>query len=218
MYAITLNILGGMLLYLSIQISNIFIMIIFFWLGIDLILIALGYLLNNEKVFNKKENGKIYTINKIILLPYLLYTQIIWYLVIIFSKEDKFNQITEELIIGRRLLKEIPKDVINYIDLTCEFDESKKIISKINYISIPILDGNTPNILLLEKGLDKLKKGKTYVHCAQGHGRTGVLAIILLVKSNKCKTYSEAIKLIQENRKKLKLNKKQSNFIKQYFK
>ena len=217
MYAITLNILGGMLLYLSIQISNIFIMIIFFWLGIDLILIALGYLLNNEKVFNKKENGKIYTINKIILLPYLLYTQIIWYLVIIFSKEDKFNQITEELIIGRRLLKEIPKDVINCIDLTCEFDESKKIISKINYISIPILDGNTPNILLLEKGLDKLKKGKTYVHCAQGHGRTGVLAIILLVKSNKCKTYSDAIKLIQENRKKLKLNKKQSNFIKQYF-
>jgi protein-tyrosine phosphatase len=152
-------------------------------------------------------------------LPFFFYTLGIWHIIRYISKENVCDQITESIIIGRRLLqKECPEEIMNYVDLTAEFTEPKPLVEGMNYIFLPILDTGIPNIDEFDKALNKVTNEMTYIHCAQGHGRTAIFTIALLVRIGKLRNFEEAFDLLKKSRTAIDLNTRQRIFVQEYLK
>lgn len=184
------------------------------WLGLDFFLTGLGYAGLGARIYGKKESGRFPVWAIILYLPFFLYTLAIWHLVQLMIRENAYDRVTANIIIGRRLCnKTYPEGVENYVDLTAEFCEPKSVIENFNYISLPILDGHVPDIDKLNFALDKLSNGITYIHCGQGHGRTGLFAALLLARRGEVSTLEEALALLRRNRPKLSLTSKQNEFV-----
>ncbi len=87
-------------------------------------IIASGYMRFGPRVFGKSRKGVLSIINTLLLLPYLLCTWAVWYAIRLFKREPAFDQLTEHIYIGRRLMShEFPKHINHVIDLTCEFTD-----------------------------------------------------------------------------------------------
>ncbi|MBF0472305.1 MAG: hypothetical protein HQK91_00185 [Nitrospirae bacterium] len=214
-YSIIFLALAFILLY-SANLNNI-LGYLLLWVAFDFIIISIGYLGAGHSIFQKNIYGKIPFYIKLIYLPYMLFSSLIWHLYKITINEKPYNKISNDIIIGRYLLKdEIPDGITNYIDLTAELEEPNNVLS-MNYICLPILDGSIPSSKDLEIALSKMKHGITYIHCAQGHGRTGLIAIILLKTQNKITTFEEGLTLLKDFRPNIELNRNQKKFANQYF-
>jgi protein-tyrosine phosphatase len=118
------------------------------------------------------------------------------------------------LFIGRRTLN-VPDTIKSVIDLTCEFEEYGRLVKDKSYFSFPILDACPPDNIDFKEVLDKIARlpKPVYIHCAEGHGRTGMVAAGLLLYEQNAKTIDEAINLIQSVRPKVKLQKAQSAYL-----
>ena len=193
--------------------------IILVWAAISFGCVALGYGGLGVRVFGKGEDGRIPLGAKILLLPYLLYTWIVWHLYRLLSREDAYNRIEDDLVVGRRLLSaEVPDGFDHYIDLTAEFEDPAPIRCRDSYRSFPMLDASIPSDDELEAVADATKLGRTYIHCAQGHGRTGLFALALLIHRGRIQTTDEGIELLKSLRPAINLNREQSRFIERYLK
>ena len=191
--------------------------VIMIWAAISFGCVALGYGGLGIRIFGRTADGRISWPSKILLLPYLLYSWIIWHLCRVVIREDAYNRIDDNLVIGRRLLaKEIPDGFDHYVDLTAEFEDPPSIRSRKSYRSFPILDASVPFEEDLEQAADAVKTGKAYVHCAQGHGRTGLFALALLIHRGRIETIDEGIALLKSLRPALNLNREQVCFIERY--
>lgn len=209
----TLLILVGCLIYLGIIHEQ----FLLSWLGLSFYITGLGHLGLGPQIYGKNKVGKISFWAKVLHLPVLLYTIGVWYLIKKISQEPPFNLITNEIVIGRRLLpKEVPPDMTTYIDLTAEFEEPQEIVQKENYLCFPILDGGVPSLQAFKQILAKISSGNTYIHCAQGHGRSGLFALGLLSKRGHIQTYEQGLKLLKTSRPALQFNKKQEIFIRDF--
>jgi protein-tyrosine phosphatase len=104
---------------------------------------------------------------------------------------------------------EIAGDFENFVDLTSEFQEPATLRRLAAYRSFPILDASAPEPETLREVLDSLRPGKTFVHCAQGHGRTGLFAAALLLHSKKANSPEEAVRMLQRARPGIVLNASQ---------
>ncbi len=213
MNLIAANLLVGVsLLYLGFSSSGLG--LIAAWLGIGFFLTGLGYARIDAGIYGKNDSGQYPVWAILIYLPFFLYTLMMWHLVQWLIRENAYDWVTENIIIGRRLCsKEYPEGVENYIDLTAEFYEPKAVIENVNYIFLPILDGNIPNIQKLNMVFDKLSNGITYIHCGQGHGRTGLFAALLLARRGQVSTLEDALTLLKSKRPKLALTAKQKAFV-----
>lgn len=179
--------------------------------------VALGYAGLGPRVFGKSTHGKIPPLYKFFHLPYLAFTWLVWHMCRLLSPESAFNKIDDRLMIGRRLLsKEVPEDFDHYIDLTAEFDEPYAIRSQANYHSLPILDASVPRLHELKQAVEASADGRVYVHCAQGHGRTGLFALALLLHRQRVQTIEEGLSLLQSLRPAVKLNVQQTHFAHHY--
>lgn len=192
---------------------------ILIWAAISFGCVAVGYGGLGVRVFGKGEDGRIPWFAKILLLPYLLYSWGVWHLYRLLSREDAFNLIEDDLVVGRRLLSaEVPDGFDHYIDLTAEFEDPAPIRSKDSYRSFPILDASIPSEDELEAAVGAATSGRTYIHCAQGHGRTGLFALALLIHRGRIETAEEGIDLLKSLRPAINLNREQSGFIEHYLK
>ena len=118
------------------------------------------------------------------LLPYLLLTWATWHLARRFSRERPHDEVVPGVVVGRRLLPgELPSGIATVLDLTSEFFEPEGIRRACRYVSLPILDAKTLPVERVAPVLRELATlpGPVYIHCAQGHGRTGMIAAALLV-------------------------------------
>lgn len=187
------------------------------WASVSFGWVALGYAGLGVRVFGKRPDGRIPWSLKALLLPYLSLTWVTWYLYRFISREDAFNRIDDDLAVGRRLLAtEVPEGFDHYVDLTAEFEEPAPIRSKGSYRSFPILDASTPSYEELECAVQSAKDGRTYIHCAQGHGRTGLFALALLLHRGQIDSSKEGIHLLKSLRPAINLNREQSRFIERY--
>ncbi len=188
------------------------------WFGLSFLLLAVGYAGMGARIFGKRRNGTLPLWSKLLHMGYVLPSWIIWHMMRLLQREAPFNQISQTLFVGRRLLdREFPKSVATCIDLTSEFDEVRKVRQRTHYVSLPILDGGVPRREALEETLDALPEGPVYVHCAQGHGRAALFAMALLARRKEIRSYEEGMALLQSARPGVVLNRFQETFVRKYF-
>lgn len=187
------------------------------WPITNLMFLSVAYSRNSSGVFGKRPDGTLPVWSWIVFFPWLIFTLVVWHVTRIVSKEPARNIVTPKLVIGRRLLESEQHGTFdNYIDLTAEFREPPSVRRTSAYTSFPILDGAVPNAESLIKILASLKAGQTFVHCAQGHGRTGLFALVLLLADRTVLDVEQGLRLLQHARPMLKLNSRQREFVESF--
>ncbi|MEM7314051.1 MAG: dual specificity protein phosphatase family protein [Planctomycetota bacterium] len=180
------------------------------WPAASFGIIAAGYLFLGPRVYGKS-HGVLSPFTTVLLLPYLCYMWAAWYAMRFVKTEAAYDQLTEDIYIGRRLLAhEFPDFVDHVIDLTCEFTEPKPL-RETTYHSFQILDGYVPDTAQLKEWLSDAAnlKGVIYIHCAEGHGRTGLFAAALLVQLGKFASADEALEYVKSKRPLVRLGTRQ---------
>jgi len=214
-YRYLLMLLGVVLVLLGIAEQGWFFAAV--WLGGDFLILGIAHARGLHGVFGKRVDGTLPLWSWVLFFPLLLYTLGVWHLIRIFNREASRNIVTERLVVGRRLLSsEIDEKFDNYVDLTAEFVEPQAISHTPAYRSFPILDGSTPSPETLKQAVAGLRAGRTFIHCAQGHGRTGLFALAVLLNSGEVHTINEGMKLLRVARPGISLNKEQIRCIKMY--
>lgn len=180
------------------------------WLGTNFCILGLAHVWKAPAVFGKRIDGTLPWWSWLLFLPMHGLTQSVWHLVRRLSREPAYNEVTGNLIVGRRLLtSEMGDEFDNYVDLTAEFTEPAKARCSPAYFCFPILDGAAPEPDALLKAVAELRPGKTFVHCAQGHGRTGLFALAILLASGAAGSVEEGLRQLAKTRPSIRLNKGQ---------
>lgn len=188
------------------------------WPAVSFATVAAGYFALGPCVFGKSKSGSLSAARTMLLLPYLLYMWSVWYLVRIFKRENAIDQLTDSIWIGRRLLNhEFPENIDHVVDLTCEFSEPSAM-TVVDYYSFQILDGFVPQADQLREWVAATAKldGNIFIHCAEGHGRTGLFAAALLVEVGIHQTVDEALEFVKSKRPLVRLGKKQTAVLHEY--
>lgn len=185
------------------------------WPAASFATISSGYLVFGPRVYGKSTGGVLATTNTLVLLPYLLYSWAVWHLLRVLKTEPAFDQLDENIFIGRRLLAhECPEKFDHVIDLTCEFSEPEPL-RQTDYHSFQILDGFVPTAEQLRIWIAKAvtMKGTVYIHCAEGHGRTGLFAAALLFKTGQFDDVDQALDFVTSKRPLVRLGDRQRDLL-----
>ena len=187
------------------------------WLGCDFVVLGIAHATGSHGVFGKRIDGTLPWWSWVVFLPLLIYTTIIWHLIRLFSHEPAHNVVNEKLVVGRRLLGfELGGDYDNFVDLTAEFSEPFLIRRSGSYRSFPILDGGAPKPEALRAAVANLRPGRTFIHCAQGHGRTGLFALAFLLHTGAARNVEEGLRMLSVARPGIRLNREQHRCIEIY--
>jgi protein-tyrosine phosphatase len=214
-YAITFAMLAALICYLAVSLGGWWYLLL--WFAISFVALSAGYAGVGPRVFLKQPDGRIPRWVKIVHFPFFLYSKVVWYFTHILGHENPFDRLEEDLILGRRLhAGELPSGIVNYVDLTAEFEDPKEIREATNYVSLPILDASVPSPQELISALSRLREGTAYVHCAQGHGRTGLFALALLSTRGRVLSFEEGFSFLKGVRPGIGLNKTQETFIRRF--
>ncbi|RKG92292.1 phosphatase domain-containing protein [Corallococcus terminator] len=184
------------------------------WPAVSFAGVALAYAGLGPGVFGKQPDGRMRPGAVLALLPYLGLTWSTWHLARILSRERPHDEVAPGVRVGRRLLPgELPGGTAAVLDLTSEFIEPAGIRGTCRYVSLPILDAST---LPLEQVVPVLRElatlpGPIYVHCAQGHGRTGMIAAALLVARGDAPDGRTALASVQRVRPAVRLSPAQTH-------
>ena len=189
-YRIPLPLIGGLLIALGMHHAGPYLACC--WLGICFFVLGLAHIFQWPRIFGKRADGRLPLWSWLLFLPLHLVTYGVWHLARLMSREEPRSQITDRLMIGRRPITatELPEcDLL--IDLTSEFDEVHAAREHPGYHALPILDGSIPELAELELLLEKMGGRTVFLHCAQGHGRSGTVAIAFLLKTEQVATVVE---------------------------
>jgi hypothetical protein len=194
------------------------------WLGGNFLTLGVAHGFGFHRVLGKRPDGTIALGHRFVFLPLLAYTSAVWHLARLLSREPAHNVVTDDLVVGRRLLPseldrgQMGGDFDNYVDLTAEFAEPAAIRRTSAYVSFPVLDGAAPLPEALRAAVGSLRPGRTFVHCAQGHGRTGLFALAILLARGSVGSVEEGLRILAAARPGIRLNAKQINCIREFAK
>ena len=181
------------------------------WPGFSFFVVAMGYLFLGPAIFGKSSKGVLAITNQIVLLPYLVFLWSVWHLSRLVKREPAFHFLNERFCLARRLLPhELPDGIDHIVDLTCEFTEPMSLRCR-SYNSFPILDGFVPRDGQLTKWIEHVANlnGTILIHCAEGHGRTGLFAAGLLLYLHESDTAENALRMVQAKRPSVRLGRLQ---------
>jgi protein-tyrosine phosphatase len=214
-YRISLPLLGLLLIGFGLFHQGYYLLAV--WLGANFLVLGISHLYRWSRVFGKQPDGKLPLWSWILFLPLHLLTLGTWHLARILIREDACNHITDNLVIGRRMLSfEVDPSFDVYLDLTAEFPEVTGARNLAGYRCYPILDGSFPTMEQMDQILALMVGEKIFVHCAQGHGRSGMVAIAYLLKTGVVASVEQGLALVQSKRPALDLGKRQLHFIREY--
>jgi len=214
-YRYLLTLLGILLVVLGLVDRGWFLAAI--WLGCDFLVLGVAHGRASHNVFGKRADGALPLWSWLAFFPLLIYTAVVWHLVRLFSREPSRSAVTEQLVVGRRLLSfELDDEFDNCVDLTAEFPEPASIRRSPSYRSFPILDGSAPTPEALRAAVAALRPGRTFVHCAQGHGRTGLFALAVLLSSGVAHSVEDGMRMLSAVRPAIRLSRQQHRCIQIY--
>jgi protein-tyrosine phosphatase len=177
------------------------------WLGLNIFILGIGHIRGSHRVFGKRTDGTLPIWSWIVLFPLHVYSLAVLKLVRSIGNEPWVSRVNEKLAIGSR--PSASDDCGEFeviIDLTAEFQEVKRVRERQGYFCFPILDASAPDVDALEAALKSWRGGRALVHCAQGHGRTGLFAAAWLLANGGATTSEEAVALLAKVRPGVKLN------------
>jgi protein-tyrosine phosphatase len=186
------------------------------WPASSFSVVASAYIAIGPRIIGKKSNGTLAWYSIIVLLPYLLFTWISWHILRLINNERPCNEVSPNLIIGRRLhANDLPGEINLVIDLTSEFIEPRGVRTGRAYFCVPMLDGAVPSEADLVRAMTAANEsqGPVYIHCAQGHGRSGLVAAAVLLSQGRSANADDAIRSLKAARPKVHLNKRQMQFL-----
>ena len=187
------------------------------WLGADFVAVGIAHVIGCHRIFGKRSDGSLPFWSWVLFLPWLILTHVIWRGIFWLSGEVAQNAVTDDFVVGRRLPPhEVKGEFDNYVDLTSEFAEPLAIRKMKGYRSFPILDGSAPKPEELRRFLAELPKGRTFVHCAQGHGRAGLCALAWMLQTGKVNTVDEGLAKLRAVRPWIGLNAGQRRCVEQF--
>jgi protein-tyrosine phosphatase len=101
------------------------------------------------------------------------------------------------------------------VDLTAEFVECRAVRTACRYISAPVLDTGVMDEAAFLALVQEVARwpGPVYIHCAQGHGRTGTFAAAVLLARGHCDTVDAAVAQLRAVRPGLALGQAQLQFV-----
>lgn len=167
------------------------------WFGVAMLAVGANYAFPEHLATFRKTHGKLGLGRKLILLPYIAMLYGTWHLLRKTSSEAPFVELVPGIFIGRRLLPNEYPPVITLVDLTAELDEH--IPRQANLLAFPILDGAPASPSLLQKMAQEIGASPKpiYIHCAQGHGRTSMVAAAVLLELRLAQTVQAALETIR---------------------
>jgi len=214
-YATLLTILGLALTFFGLRMGPWGFLLL--WAGLDFLLLGIAHMRGAHGVFGKRVDGTLPIWSWALYLPLLAYTVAVWHLLRLLSREARTNRVSEQLVVGRRLLPgEMPDSFANYVDLTAELQEPRAFRELPGYLAFPVLDASAPTPSELRSVVSRLRAGPTFVHCAQGHGRTGLFALAVLLSSGGVRDVEEGLSLLASARPAICLNPEQLECIRAY--
>lgn len=191
---------------------------IILWLAVDMLMLGVAYARHNASVFGKRADGTLSPGRVLFFLPYLLFTWGVWRLCLCLP-EPKAHQINDKLTVGRRLLGHERLDgITTVLDMTAEFAEPASIRDGVRYMSLPTLDACAPKTEVLLTAIRELNPDEhVFIHCAQGHGRTGLGAIALLLHRGEADGIEEGLAILRNIRPGIGLSADQHACLQQCF-
>ena len=112
-------------------------------------------------------------------------TWLVWHLFRLVDRERCCHEVAPGLWLGRRpFVRELPPGIALVVDLTAEFAAPTGIRHGREYLCVPTLDATAPDECALRQTIERIlaHKGPVYVHCAQGRGRSALVAAGVLVQ------------------------------------
>jgi protein-tyrosine phosphatase len=182
------------------------------WPAVSFFVVAAAYAGAGPRVLGKRPDGSLQPGWGAIALPFLMYSWAVWHALRLLSREPPWQEVAPQLRIGRRLLpREFPADVGLLVDVAAEFPEPGSNRVGRTYVSFPVLDASVPKVDDLVALAQKICKhdGVVLIHCAQGHGRSGLVAAAVLLCRGKATTVIDAIRQIRASRPGVRLNPQQ---------
>jgi hypothetical protein len=187
------------------------------WPALSFGIVSVAYLTNDARWFGKRTDGSRFWLATAVLLPYLIYVQSVWLLQISLSCEPAINYVNDSLALSRRLLpREVPDTVAIVCDLTCEFVDPKPLRSNPGYRCHPVLDAgacSAAELIDLARRLPPSNGNMLLIHCANGHGRTGMFAAVWLLTHGFVTTVDDAITMLQNARPGIGLRSRQRRLV-----
>lgn len=179
------------------------------WPALDFLAVGAAYLARRPGVFGKRPDGRLPPLRTLLFLPFLLLTRGLWHVLRWFRRGPAYQELYPGVLIGRRLLpSERPESVQAVFDLTAELPRPAADANGVAYLCHPILDGSVVDLRRLGERLAAAEAdaapGDLYVHCAEGRGRTGMAAALLLARSGRARTAAEALAAIRAVRPEVK--------------
>lgn len=186
------------------------------WPALSFGLVSAAYLGLGPRVFGKRPDGTVSRLRSLPLLPYLVLLRGLWRLTRVVRREAPYHTLVPGVLVGRRLLpRELPAGVDCVVDLTCELPEPEPVRSGREYIAVPTLDGTPPDAASLLALVERLERvdGRVYLHCAEGHGRAGTVAVALLIARGLAHDADEALALARTLRPGIRLRPTQLELV-----
>jgi protein-tyrosine phosphatase len=177
------------------------------WPALSFALVACAYGGAGVGVFGKQPDGRMAWWALILLLPFLLMTWSVWHLQHLFDRNRRC-QIQPGVWIGRRpLLGDLPGDVQLIVDCTAEFRLAPGISPDRQYVNLPMLDHSVPTLAAFGQLIESLstRPETMYIHCAQGHGRSALVAAAVLLARGDATSIDGAMEQIRCVRSRVKL-------------
>ena len=100
--------------------------------------------------------------------------------------------------------------ISHVVDLTGELPRLS-FHNKVQYICCPSLDRLLCDPVILADACQSLPESGVYIHCANGHGRSGLFAALYLVHNGMCKNIDEAKIIMKRKRNVLNWQPHQQN-------
>ena len=187
------------------------------WPAVSFALVAAAYAGVGPRVFGKRPDGTLRPTHRVTLLPFLAFMSGAWHVLRLTGGKPAWHEIAPGLYLGRRVVfaGELPPGVGLVVDLTAEFAEPVAVRTGREYRSFPVLDALPPDEARFAALVAEVAafRGPVYVHCAQGHGRSGLFAAAVVLARGLAATPADAVKLVRGIRPGVRLKKGQARLL-----